>query len=206
MKWLLALAMIVGAGGGACRSRSASANGFEVRHAVQIVIPQAGGVRRVRADFAMVERRAHLQRQIVEPDPVAQPRRLLLRDGCPTAAGSSIMHVAYVDPGERLVLTGALGPLLYQAATGVMDIKVERIAGGSRLTLDYKVAGFANGGADKLAPVVDQVLGDQMARFRKYAAAMPRDVASASALQRDEAERRVVAERDPRARLRATRR
>ena len=52
-----------------------------------------------------------------------------------------------------------------------MDVQVERIAGGSRLTLDYKAAGFANGGADKLAPLVDQVLGDQVARFRKFAAA-----------------------------------
>ena len=54
-----------------------------------------------------------------------------------------------------------------------MDVKVERIAGGSRVTLDYKAAGFANGGAEKLAPLVDQVLGDQFARYRKFAAAIP---------------------------------
>ena len=56
------------------------------------------------------------------------------------------MRVAYVVPGERMVLTGALGPLLYEATTGVMDVKVERIAGGSRVTLNYRAAGFANGG------------------------------------------------------------
>ena len=37
--------------------------------------------------------------------------------------------------------------------------------------MDYRVAGFANGGGEKLAPLVDQVLAEQMARLRKYAAA-----------------------------------
>ena len=36
------------------------------------------------------------------------------------------MRVTYVDPGKRIVLTGALGPLLYEATTGVMDIQVKR--------------------------------------------------------------------------------
>jgi hypothetical protein len=60
--------------------------------------------------------------------------------------------------------------LLYEAATGVMDVKVERIAGGSRITMDYRAAGFAKGGAAVLAPIVDKVLSDQMKRLRVYAA------------------------------------
>jgi len=36
------------------------------------------------------------------------------------------------------------------------------------------VAGFANGGAEKLAPLVDQVLAEQMKRFRVYAASAPK--------------------------------
>jgi uncharacterized protein YndB with AHSA1/START domain len=92
----------------------------------------------------------------------------------PSGGGVEHMRVALIQPGERLVMTGPLGPLLYEAAAGVMDVKVERIAGGSRLTMNYRAAGFANGGADKLAPLVDRVLGDQVARFRKFAAAMPK--------------------------------
>ena len=42
------------------------------------------------------------------------------------------------------------------------------------MTLNFRAAVFAKGGADKLAPLVDQVLGDQMARYRKFAAAIPR--------------------------------
>jgi hypothetical protein len=80
------------------------------------------------------------------------------------------MRVTYVQPGERMVLTGSLGPLLFEATAGVMDVKVERIAGGSRVTMNYRAAGFAKGGAANMAPLVDQVLGEQMKRFRVYAA------------------------------------
>jgi hypothetical protein len=80
------------------------------------------------------------------------------------------MRVTYVQPGERAVLTGSLGPLLYEATTGVMDVKVERIAGGSRITMNYRAAGFAKGGAAEMAPIVDKVLGEQIKRLRVYAA------------------------------------
>jgi len=93
----------------------------------------------------------------------------------PAGGGIEHMRVTYVDPGKRVVLTGALGPLLYEAATGVMDVQVKSVAGGSQLTLDYKVAGFANGGGDKLAPAVDSVLAAQMKRLRAYATARPKD-------------------------------
>ena len=67
-------------------------------------------------------------------------------------------------------MTGSLGPLLYEAASGVMDVKFEQIAGGTKVTLNYRAAGFANGNADKMAPLVDSVLADQMKRFRTFAA------------------------------------
>ena len=91
----------------------------------------------------------------------------------PTGGGIEHMRVTFLDPGKRLVMTGPLGPLLYQATTGVMDVTVERIAGGSKVTLDYRAAGFAEGGADKLAAVVDGVLADQMRRYRTYARSRP---------------------------------
>ena len=84
------------------------------------------------------------------------------------------MHVTYVDPGKHMILTGSLGPLLFEATTGVMDVQVKSTAGGSQLTLDYRVAGFANGGADKLAPIVDGVIASQLKRFRAYATARPK--------------------------------
>ena len=92
----------------------------------------------------------------------------------PDGGGIEHMRVTYVDPGKRLILTGSLGPLLYEATTGVMDVQIKSTAGGSVLTLDYRVSGFANGGAEKIAPGVDQVLGQQLKRFRAYATARPK--------------------------------
>ena len=109
----------------------------------------------------------------------------------PNGGGIEHMRVTYLDPGKRIVLTGSLGPLLFEATAGVMDMKFERIAGGSKITMDYKVAGFANGGAEKLAPLVDGVLAEQFRRYREY---VRRPAAEAlGALQRDEAEGRRVA-------------
>ena len=56
-----------------------------------------------------------------------------------------------------------------------MDVQFERIAGGTKVTLDYKAAGFAEGGADKIAPIVDSVLADQMRRYRQFARASPKN-------------------------------
>jgi hypothetical protein len=50
-----------------------------------------------------------------------------------------------------------------------MDVQFDRIAGGTRVTMDYRVAGFANGGADKMAPLVDGVLAEQFKRYREFA-------------------------------------
>ena len=47
-------------------------------------------------------------------------------------------------------------------------MQFERTAGGSKITMDYKVAGFANAGAEKLAPLVDGVLAEQFRRYREY--------------------------------------
>jgi hypothetical protein len=64
--------------------------------------------------------------------------------------------------------------LLYEAVTGVMDVQIKTIAGGSQVTLDYKVAGFANDGATEMAVQVDEVLREQLKRFRTYATGRPK--------------------------------
>jgi uncharacterized protein YndB with AHSA1/START domain len=87
----------------------------------------------------------------------------------PGGGGIEHMRVTYFEPGQFLILTGALGPLLHEAVAGVMRVQVEKIAGGSRLTIDYRAAGFANGGAGKMAPRVDAMLGESINRYRSYA-------------------------------------
>jgi hypothetical protein len=154
---------------------TASPNGFEVRETVPLVVPPSAAFQ------AFGELPAWWDPAHTYSGSSANLRLTLIPGGCfceripKTGGGIEHMHVAFVDPGNEVVMTGALGPLLYEAATGVMDIKLKTIAGGSQLTLDYKVAGFANGGADKLAPAVDGVLAEQLKRFRTYATSRPKD-------------------------------
>lgn len=172
MKWAIALALLAVPAAAQAEVVGSAANGLEVRHVVQIVMPPE------RTFDAFTHISQWWNKEHTYSGDSANLSLSTTPGGCfcerfPNGGGIEHLHVAYVEPGERLVLTGSLGPLLYLATSGVMDIRVERIAGGSRLTLDYRVAGFAGGGADKLAPQVDQMLGDQLARFRKYAAATP---------------------------------
>jgi uncharacterized protein YndB with AHSA1/START domain len=168
---LIALSMLVTPASAAVVA--ADDHGFEVEHSVNLVVPQAQAF----AAFGQVGQWWNNQHTYS-----GDGKRMSLQmrpGGCfcePLEGGGGIEHmrVTYVQPGKRVVLTGSLGPLLYEATAGVMDVKVERIAGGSRVTMNYRVAGFAKGGAAALAPLVDQVLGEQMKRFRVFAAGAPK--------------------------------
>jgi hypothetical protein len=148
---------------------SADPHGFEISQSVNLVIPQP------KAFVAFGQVGQWWNKEHTYSGDSARMVLQMRPGGClcesfPDGGGIEHMRVTFVQPGEQVVLTGSLGPLLYQATTGVMDVKVERIAGGSRVTMSYRVAGFAKGNALELAPQVDQVLGDQMKRFRVYAA------------------------------------
>ena len=153
---------------------SASTTGFEVKSTVPLVVPPEA------AFAAFAELPAWWNPEHSYSGDSANMRLDLTAGGCfceripKTGGGIEHMRVAYVEPGKRVVMTGSLGPLLFEATTGVMDVQVKRVAGGSQLTLDYKVAGFANGGAEKVAPQVDAVLTEQLKRLRTYIAKKPR--------------------------------
>lgn len=170
----LALLLALAATPASAEVVNASTNGFEVRETVPLVVPPEVAFK------SFGDLPAWWDPQHTYSSDSSNLRFELVAGGClcermpKSGGGVEHMHVAFVDPGKRVVLTGALGPLLYEATTGVMDVQVKTIAGGSQLTLDYKVAGFANGGADKLAPAIDEVLAEQMKRFRAYATGRPR--------------------------------
>jgi len=148
---------------------SSDAHGFEVQETVNLVIP-------VNQAYAAFSRLGGWWSDEHSYSGKAANMQLTLRPGgcfcetIPTGGGVEHMRVSVVQPNERIVLTGGLGPVLYEAATGVMDVRFERIAGGAKVTMNYRAAGFAKGNADKIAPLVDEVLADQLKRYRAYAA------------------------------------
>jgi hypothetical protein len=164
----LALAALLAASPACAEVVSANANGFHLRYNVE----SPGTAEEALLAFARVDRwwnPAHTYSgQATSISMQLTPGGCL----CEELPGGGIEHmrVTYMDIPKRLVLTGALGPLLYEAATGVMDLNFEGTpGGGARTTVDYKVAGFASGGAEKLAPLVDKVLADQMQRYGAFA-------------------------------------
>lgn len=175
MKWILAAGLLAVSTAANAEVISANPNGLHVRETVQLVVPTAN------AWDAFARIRDWWNKEHTYSGDSANLTLTLTPGGCfceriPTGGGIEHMRVTYIEPGKRVVLTGSLGPLLFQSTAGVMDVQVERIAGGSKVTLDYRAAGFAEGGADKLAPVVDGVLADQMRRYRLYARAKPSEL------------------------------
>lgn len=173
MKRLAAVIMMLSATPAAAEVVSASPNGFEVRERLDLVVkPEV-------AFGAFADIAAWWDPEHTYSGKSENLTLNLTPGGCfceqlPDGGGIEHLHVTFVDPGKQVVLTGALGPLLYEAVTGVMNVEVKPTAGGSVLTIDYKAAGFANGGADKMASVVDGVLAAQMARYRRYVTSRPR--------------------------------
>ncbi len=173
MRYFAALALLLVPAAASAEVVSASANGFEVRQTVNLVVkPEA-------AFAAFQNVGGWWDDEHTYSGSSANLRLSLAPGGCfceqfPKGGGIEHMRVAYVEPGKRVVLTGSLGPLLYEATSGVMDVQVKSTGGGSQLVMTYRAAGFFKGGAEKLAPQVDQVLATQMRRFRAFAASRPR--------------------------------
>jgi hypothetical protein len=173
MKYLVAFGLLAASAPAAADVVSASPNGFEVRHTVNLVVrPEV-------AFQAFANVAGWWNPDHTYSGSSANLSLALTPGGCfcerfPKGGGIEHLRVTYVQPGERMLLTGSLGPLLYEATSGVLDVQVKRTGGGSQLTLSYRAAGFYKGGADKLAPIVDQVLAEQMRRYRKFATARPR--------------------------------
>lgn len=171
MRILAGIVALIGAGMARAEVVHVDPHGFEVRQQVQLVVPATEAM----AAFGRVP--SWWSKDHTYSGDSANLSFDLRPGGCfcehfpKSGGGIEHLRVTYVKPGEEIVLTGALGPLLGEAVTAVMRVSVEGIAGGSQLTLDYRAAGFANGGGDKFAPMVDAMLAEQMARYRAFAAA-----------------------------------
>jgi hypothetical protein len=91
---------------------------------------------------------------------------------CETLPKGAVRHmtIAYADGTSQLRLFGALGPLQFTGASGHMGVTLKAAGAATEVTLSYDVGGYAKGGlAETYAAPVDKVLGEQLARLKKYA-------------------------------------
>ena len=173
MRHIVGFAVLLASAPASAEVVNASANGFEISHTVNLVVKPETAF----AAFGNVA--AWWNAEHSYSGSTRNMTLALSPGGCfcerfPAGGGIEHMRVTYVDPNKRVVLTGSLGPLLYEATSGVMDVQVKPRAGGSQLVLNYRAAGFFKGGAAATAPIVDKVLGEQLKRYRIFVTAQPR--------------------------------
>lgn len=90
---------------------------------------------------------------------------------CEKWTKGSVEHgrVLMALPEKLLRLDSALGPLQELALKGVLSFWIKTDADGIiRLDVEYRVNGSAASGLDVLAPKVDAMLGEQVARLVRY--------------------------------------
>lgn len=85
------------------------------------------------------------------------------------AHGGSVEHlrVVFVQPGERLRLAGALGPMQPSGLAGALTVQFKPQGEGTLLLLDYVVGGYRAGGFDDIAPAAEGMLGEQVERLKQ---------------------------------------
>jgi len=84
--------------------------------------------------------------------------------------GGSVEHgrVVYAAPAQALRLSTALGPLQAHGTTGSLTWKLNATPNGTTMQLTYSVGGFIDGGFEKIAGAVDNVLGEQFQRLKLF--------------------------------------
>ena len=90
---------------------------------------------------------------------------------CELWEGGEVEHgrVVYVAQNNTLRFDAPLGPLQDLGVKGALTFTLANgsAAGKTAVTVDMKVTGSSLSGLDKLAPIVDQVLAEQVKRFVK---------------------------------------
>lgn len=86
-----------------------------------------------------------------------------------TEGGGTIEHmrIIYAQPGEALRAQGGLGPLQPEAVSATLTWTLKPTGGGTEITQSYIVSGHVRSGMEALAPLVDQVLGEQLSGLQK---------------------------------------
>lgn len=145
----------------------AQANGFEVKRQAVLNAPAD------KVYAALIQPSAWWNKDHTWSGSAANLSLAAMSGGCfceKLPNGGSVLHmtVVYAQPGQGLRLFGALGPLQMSGASGHLGWTLSEKDGKTTLVQTYDVGGYMKGGLDKLAPVVDQVLGEQFERLKLY--------------------------------------
>jgi uncharacterized protein YndB with AHSA1/START domain len=139
--------------------KSAAADGFLIEHRFTIAAPAA----------KVWESLQHPERWWPADHTWSGKRENLSLDAevdgcfCERWDGNSVEHgrVVRVMRGKMLRLEAALGPLQEMAVSGVITVSLEEEDGTTTAVVTHRVSGDPSHKLDTLAPIVDQVNGQQ---------------------------------------------
>jgi uncharacterized protein YndB with AHSA1/START domain len=94
-------------------------------------------------------------------------------EGIPVGSAEH-MRVLQYAPGRLLRMRGALGPLQSEALDGVLTVTLAPVSGGTQVTWEYVVGGYARLDLQQIAPAVDQVQSEQLSRLAGVVARLRR--------------------------------
>jgi len=86
----------------------------------------------------------------------------------PNGGGVRHAEVVMYAPGKSLVLSGAFGPFQKTGTSAALSFVITPADGGSKVELTYAIGGYKPGGLDALAPIVNTVMTEQVARLKNY--------------------------------------
>jgi uncharacterized protein YndB with AHSA1/START domain len=163
-RWLISIALLSSTA--RADVADSAAGGFTVKATVTVAAPAA------KAWAALVDVRSWWDKAHTWSGDAANLSLEAAPGGCfceKLAGGGGVRHmtVVYVEPTKLLRLTGGLGPLQDMAVAAVMTLKLTEAQGKTTLELTYKVGGYAPTGLAGLAKLVDGVLGEQIARWKR---------------------------------------
>ena len=147
---------------------TAAANGFTIKHTVDIDADRATVYAATVANVGEWWNDDHTfsgdaSNMYIEARPAGCFCETLGENG-----GLVHMTITFVNPGVMLRLTGGLGPLGLMGVDGNMTWEFEEADDGTRIVLNYAVGGYDPNGLDNIAPAVDFVLGEQLRRLKLF--------------------------------------
>lgn len=75
-------------------------------------------------------------------------------------------RVVFAQPGKTLRMLGGFGPLQQEGVSGALTFVLKPVDGGTEVTMRYVVGGYIRMGPQVIAPLVDQVLSEQLAGLK----------------------------------------
>ena len=161
-----AAALFAAAAPAAAEVRSSGPGGFEVE--AKVVVPAAPA-----AAYAMLGRIGEWWNK--DHTYSGSSANLSLKakvGGCfceriPPNGAIEHMRVVYARPGTILRLQGGLGPLQAEGVAATLTWTLKAVPGGTEIVQTYVVGGYVRGGAEKLAPIVDKVMAEQLSGLQR---------------------------------------